>query len=70
MNNFWKSYFLYVLRWIAAAVPGALLLDLVISFGINVYISMISTQAVLGVIVFWVDKYIIESGKDEQRKEA
>ena len=51
-------YLLYIVRWAAFAVPGALLMDIVLGWKFNVYVSMISTQALLGSVVYHLDKRI------------
>ena len=52
------KYLLYIARWAAFAVPGAVLMDLVLEMGYNVYVSMIATQALLGAFVYHIDKRI------------
>ncbi len=57
--SLYKKYFLYVTRWVVLAIPGALLLDVVNQY-MNVYPAMILTQAFLGAIVFWIDRWILK----------
>lgn len=58
------KYFLYVLRWTVLAIPGALffnkvreLLDIN-----NVYIAMVISQAMMGAMVYFLDRLIFTSG--------
>ena len=59
------KYLLYILRWIVLAVPGALFFNKVRQvFGIeDVYVAMVVSQAVMGAMVYFVDKLIFTSGK-------
>ncbi len=56
-------YFLYVLRWVVLAVPGALFFNEVRDlFNIeNVYLVMVISQAVMGAGVFFIDRFIFTS---------
>lgn len=58
------KYLLYVLRWVVLAVPGALFFNKVREFfGIeNVYAAMLISQAVMGAMVYFLDKLIFSSG--------
>jgi len=58
------KYILYILRWTVLAIPGALFFNKVKEiFGIeNVYLAMIISQAVMGAMVYFVDKLIFTSG--------
>src|SRR5512145_1457965 len=58
------KYFLYILRWIVLAVPGALFFNEVRRiFGIeNVYVAMVISQAVMGAVVYFADRLIFTSG--------
>jgi hypothetical protein len=58
------KYLLYVLRWVILAVPGALFFDNVRRIlGIeNVYAAMVISQAMLGAMVFFLDRVIFTSG--------
>lgn len=53
-------YFLYILRWVVLAVPGALFFNQVRDlFNIdNVYLVMVISQAVMGAGVFFIDRFI------------
>lgn len=52
-----KQYFVYVMRWIVCAFPGYLVLQLFNQF-LNQFWSMILSQMVLGMIIFFVDRKI------------
>lgn len=58
------KYILYVLRWTVLAIPGALFFNKVREFlGIeNVYLAMIISQALMGAMVYFVDRLIFTSG--------
>ena len=58
------KYLLYVLRWTVLAIPGALFFNKVRELlGIeNVYVAMIISQAVMGAMVYFVDRLIFTSG--------
>ena len=58
------KYLLYILRWVVLAVPGALFFNKVRQlFGIeDVYVAMVLSQAVMGAMVYFVDKLIFTSG--------
>ena len=58
------KYFLYVLRWIALAIPGALFFNQVKEiFNIqNVYLAMLISQAMLGAMVYFLDRLIFTTG--------
>jgi hypothetical protein len=58
------KYLLYVLRWTVLAVPGALFFNKVRElFGIeDVYVAMVVSQAVMGAMVYFVDRLIFSSG--------
>lgn len=58
-KNLIKKYIIYDLRWIILAIPGAALLDWVSNY-LSLYPAMLLTQAFLGLIVFWIDKFIIQ----------
>ena len=58
------KYTLYVLRWTVLAIPGALffnkvreLLDID-----NVYVAMVISQAMMGAMVYFLDRLIFTSG--------
>jgi hypothetical protein len=59
------KYLLYVLRWTVLAVPGALFFNKVRQiFGIeDVYLAMVVSQAMMGAMVYFVDRLIFTSGK-------
>ena len=58
------KYLLYVLRWVILAVPGALFFDNARRLlGIeNVYTAMVISQAMMGAMVFFLDRIIFSSG--------
>jgi hypothetical protein len=58
------KYILYILRWTVLAIPGALFFNKVKEiFGVeNVYLAMIISQAMMGAMVYFVDKLIFTSG--------
>lgn len=58
------KYLLYVLRWTVLAIPGALFFNQVreILDIQNVYVAMIISQALMGAIVYFVDRAIFTSG--------
>jgi hypothetical protein len=58
------KYLLYVLRWIVLAIPGALFFNQVkeILNIQNVYIAMLVSQAILGAMVYFLDRLIFTSG--------
>jgi len=58
------KYILYILRWTVLAIPGALFFNKVKEiFGIeNVYLAMIISQAMMGAMVYFVDRLIFTSG--------
>jgi hypothetical protein len=58
------KYFLYILRWVVLAIPGALFFNKVSElFEIqNVYAAMLISQAMLGAMVYFIDKLIFTSG--------
>ena len=58
------KYVLYVLRWTVLAIPGALFFNKVREiFGIeNVYLAMIVSQAMMGAMVYFVDRLIFTTG--------
>jgi len=58
------KYALYVLRWVILAIPGALFFNKVRQiFGINdVYAAMIISQALMGAMVYFIDRLIFTSG--------
>ncbi len=49
---------LYILRWIVLAIPGAWVLIQTKKFIKNTYLAMVISQALLGAVVFFVDKFI------------
>ena len=51
-------YALYVLRWAVLAIPGAWFLIQVQAVIQNTYIAMLTSQAILGAIIYFVDKQI------------
>jgi len=53
-------YLLYITRWAVLAIPGALFFNWFIDITQiqNVYIAMLISQAFLGCIVYFIDKYI------------
>jgi hypothetical protein len=59
------KYLLYVLRWVVLAIPGALFFNKVKqTFGIqDVYVAMMISQAMMGAMVYFVDRLIFTSGK-------
>lgn len=59
-KKFWISYLLYDLRWIIAAIPGAIFLDIVMKLIPGVFLPMIISQAILGLIFFWIDRKILK----------
>jgi hypothetical protein len=58
------KYLLYVLRWTVLAVPGALFFNKVREiFSIeDVYVAMVVSQAIMGAMVYFVDRLIFSSG--------
>ncbi len=58
------KYLLYVLRWIILAIPGALFFNKAKEIlGIeNVYLVMVISQAVMGAMVYFLDRLIFKSG--------
>lgn len=60
MTDFWTSYALYVLRWVVLALPGSWLLMYVQRRVRSTTAAMIVSQAVLGVAVFWLDRWILK----------
>ena len=48
----------YIMRWVALAVPGAWFLVQVQKRIKGTYAAMVVSQAILGAIVFWVDRLI------------
>ena len=58
------KYLLYVLRWVVLAVPGALFFNKARELlGIqNVYAAMVISQALMGGMVYFVDRLIFTSG--------
>lgn len=58
------KYLLYVLRWTVLAIPGALFFNQVrqILDIQNVYVAMIISQALMGAMVYFVDRAIFTSG--------
>ncbi len=59
------KYLLYVLRWIVLAIPGALFFTRVKqTLGIDdVYLAMIISQAMMGAMVYFIDRLIFGSGR-------
>lgn len=58
------KYLLYVMRWVVLAIPGALFFTKARQlFGIeNVYVAMVISQAIMGAMVYFVDRLIFASG--------
>lgn len=58
------KYILYILRWTVLAIPGALFFNQVreILKIENVYLAMIISQALMGAMVYFLDKLIFTSG--------
>jgi hypothetical protein len=58
------KYLLYVLRWTVLAIPGALFFNQVrqILDIQSVYVAMVISQALMGAMVYFVDKWIFTSG--------
>jgi len=58
------KYLLYVLRWIVLAIPGALFFNEVrqVLHIENVYLAMVISQAMMGAMVFFLDRLIFTSG--------
>jgi hypothetical protein len=58
------KYLLYVLRWTVLAIPGALFFNQVrqILDIQNVYVAMVISQAMMGAMVYFVDRAIFTSG--------
>ncbi len=58
------KYILYVLRWTVLAIPGALFFNKVreLLHIDNVYLAMIISQAMMGAMVYFVDRLIFTSG--------
>lgn len=48
----------YIMRWAALAVPGAWFLVQVQKRIKGTYAAMVVSQAILGAIVFWIDRLI------------
>ena len=59
------KYLLYVLRWVVLAIPGALFFNRVKQvLGIeDVYVAMMISQAIMGAMVYFVDRLIFTSGR-------
>jgi hypothetical protein len=59
------KYLLYVLRWVVLAIPGALFFNRVKQiFGIeDVYLAMMISQAMMGAMVYFIDRLIFASGR-------
>jgi hypothetical protein len=59
------KYLLYVLRWVVLAIPGALFFNRVKQvFGIeDVYLAMMISQAIMGAMVYFIDRLIFASGR-------
>lgn len=53
-----RSYVLYVLRWMALAVPGAWFLVQVQNVIENTYLAMVISQGLLGAGVYFIDRWI------------
>lgn len=53
-------YCIYILRWIALAIPGAYFLTLVQGYIQATYPAMMISQAILGAVVYHVDKLIFK----------
>ncbi len=52
-------YILYVLRWMALAIPGAWCLVQARKVIPNTYAAMIVSQGLLGAAVYFVDRWIL-----------
>ena len=59
------KYIIYVMRWVVLTIPGALLLNIVADY-LSLYPAMLLTQGFLGLIVFWIDKFIIVGWENDQ----
>ncbi len=59
------KYLLYVMRWVVLAIPGALFFNRVKQvLGIeNAYVAMMISQALMGAMVYFVDRLIFGSGR-------
>jgi hypothetical protein len=59
------KYLLYILRWVVLAIPGALFFNKVKQiFGIeDVYVAMMMSQAMMGAMVYFIDRLIFASGR-------
>lgn len=61
------EHFLYTLRWIILAIPGAILLDWTsrvlykrgMTYKWSLYLAMLLTQAGLGFTVYYLDKKLL-----------
>jgi hypothetical protein len=58
------KYLLYVLRWVVLAIPGAMFFNKVreILNVENVYVAMVISQALMGAMVYFLDRLIFTSG--------
>jgi hypothetical protein len=58
------KYVLYILRWVVLAIPGALFFNKVRELlGVdNVYVAMVISQAIMGAMVYFLDRLIFTSG--------
>ncbi len=58
------KYLLYVLRWVVLAIPGAMFFNKVREL-LNVedvYVAMVISQALMGAMVYFLDRLIFTSG--------
>jgi hypothetical protein len=52
-----KQYFIYVMRWLILAIPGAWVLQFISQY-MPTFWAMLVSQTLLGMIVYWIDKQI------------
>jgi hypothetical protein len=55
-----NEHILYVLRWAALAIPGAWLLQQARKRIRNYYVAMMLSQAALGWVVYYLDRWILQ----------
>jgi len=58
-------YILYILRWVALAIPGAWFLVQVQKVISSTYLAMICSQGILGAVVYFIDRWIFQRGRSK-----
>jgi hypothetical protein len=53
-----KQYLIYDLRWILLAIPGSWLYNYILNKVKSPMKAMVISQALMGLIVFWIDLLI------------